>query len=156
MPVHQFVTDSHLSEKGLGNYWGYNTIGFFAPHNGYAAGGSRGEQVQEFKTMVRALHAEGIEVILDVVYNQAPCHHEFACIRCPMLQIDPRQRPRLAEIISNLSARITEAEQHGWHGEAQGLRASLTAAQAKLASLDRRDSPDLGIPAIRPGLAAAR
>src|SRR5207342_81174 len=69
MPVHQFVTDSHLNDKGLGNYWGYNTIGFFAPHNGYAAGGSRGEQVQEFKTMVRALHAADIEVILDVVYN---------------------------------------------------------------------------------------
>ena len=69
MPVHQFVTDSHLSERGLGNYWGYNTIGFFAPHNAYAASGSRGQQVQEFKTMVRALHAAGIEVILDVVYN---------------------------------------------------------------------------------------
>ena len=59
MPVHQFVTDSHLNEKGLANYWGYNTIGFFAPHNGYSASGSRGEQVQEFKTMVRALHAGG-------------------------------------------------------------------------------------------------
>jgi len=69
MPVHQFVTDSHLNDKGLRNYWGYNTIGFFAPHNAYAAGGHRGEQVQEFKTMVRALHAAGIEVILDVVYN---------------------------------------------------------------------------------------
>src|SRR6202453_4474096 len=69
LPVHQFVTDSHLSDKSLRNYWGYNTIGFFAPHNAYAAGGSRGEQVQEFKTMVRALHAAGIEFILDVVYN---------------------------------------------------------------------------------------
>ncbi|HMH39412.1 MAG TPA: glycogen debranching protein GlgX, partial [Streptosporangiaceae bacterium] len=69
MPVHQFVTDSHLKEKGLGNYWGYNTIGFFAPHNAYAASGIRGQQVQEFKTMVRALHQAGIEVILDVVYN---------------------------------------------------------------------------------------
>jgi len=69
MPVHQYVTDSHLNEKGLGNYWGYNTIGFFAPHNGYSASGSRGQQVQEFKTMVRALHQAGIEVILDVVYN---------------------------------------------------------------------------------------
>src|SRR5208283_5218146 len=69
MPVHQFVTDSHLNERGLGNYWGYNTIGFFAPHNAYAASGHRGQQVQEFKTMVRALHAAGIEVILDVVYN---------------------------------------------------------------------------------------
>ena len=69
MPVHQFVTDSHLAERGLANYWGYNTIGFFAPHDAYSSGGTRGEQVQEFKTMVRALHQAGIEVILDVVYN---------------------------------------------------------------------------------------
>ena len=69
MPVHQYVTDSHLNDRGLHNYWGYNTIGFFAPHNGYAASGRRGEQVQEFKTMVRTLHEAGIEVILDVVYN---------------------------------------------------------------------------------------
>jgi len=69
MPVHQFVNDSHLTEHGLSNYWGYNTIGFFAPHNEYSSGGGRGEQVQEFKTMVRALHEAGIEVILDVVYN---------------------------------------------------------------------------------------
>jgi isoamylase len=69
MPVHQFVHDSHLVERGLRNYWGYNTIGFFAPHNDYSSGGQRGEQVQEFKAMVKALHAEGIEVILDVVYN---------------------------------------------------------------------------------------
>lgn len=69
MPVHQFVNDPTLREKGLNNYWGYNTIGFFAPHNDYAAYGTRGEQVQEFKSMVKALHAAGIEVILDVVYN---------------------------------------------------------------------------------------
>jgi len=69
MPVHQFVTDASLTERGLGNYWGYNTIGFFAPHNAYAFAGTRGEQVQEFKSMVRALHEAGIEVILDVVYN---------------------------------------------------------------------------------------
>jgi isoamylase len=69
MPVHQFVTDSHLDDRGLHNYWGYNTIGFFAPHNDYATGVRRGEQVQEFKTMVRTLHGAGIEVILDVVYN---------------------------------------------------------------------------------------
>src|SRR5271154_1354801 len=69
LPVHQFVTDSHLNDHGLHNYWGYNTIGFFAPHNAYAAGGSRGQQVQEFKTMVRAMHEAGIEVNLDVVYN---------------------------------------------------------------------------------------
>ncbi|WP_181780382.1 glycogen debranching protein GlgX [Pseudonocardia pini] len=69
MPVHQFVHDSTLEEKGLSNYWGYNTIGFFAPHNGYSCFGSLGEQVYEFKSMVRALHKAGIEVILDVVYN---------------------------------------------------------------------------------------
>ncbi|PZS40697.1 MAG: glycogen debranching enzyme, partial [Pseudonocardiales bacterium] len=69
MPVHQFVSDAILAERGLANYWGYNTIGFFAPHNAYAASGTRGEQVQEFKSMVRALHQAGIEVILDVVYN---------------------------------------------------------------------------------------
>jgi isoamylase len=69
MPVHQFVNDSTLEEKGLSNYWGYNTIGFFAPHSSYAASGELGEQVEEFKGMVRALHLAGIEVILDVVYN---------------------------------------------------------------------------------------
>ncbi|WP_127127845.1 glycogen debranching protein GlgX [Georgenia sp. SYP-B2076] len=69
MPVHQFVNDPHLQEKGLTNYWGYNTIGFFAPHNGYASYGTRGEQVQEFKSVVKAMHEANIEVILDVVYN---------------------------------------------------------------------------------------
>ncbi|NLJ52770.1 MAG: glycogen debranching enzyme, partial [Intrasporangiaceae bacterium] len=69
MPVHQFVQDTVLQDKGLTNYWGYNTIGFLAPHNAYAAYGSRGEQVLEFKSMVKALHAANIEVILDVVYN---------------------------------------------------------------------------------------
>src|SRR3954467_8188720 len=69
MPVHQFVHDSHLVDRGQRNYWGYNTIGFFAPHNEYAAARGPGQQVQEFKAMVKALHAEGLEVILDVVYN---------------------------------------------------------------------------------------
>ena len=69
MPVHQFVNDPYLQSKGLSNYWGYNTIGFFAPHNDYTAYGNGGSQVQEFKQMVKAYHAEGIEIILDVVYN---------------------------------------------------------------------------------------
>ncbi|MFJ8085676.1 glycogen debranching protein GlgX [Streptomyces sp. NPDC096205] len=69
MPVHQFVHDHALTQKGLANYWGYNTLGFFAPHNAYCASGQRGEQVQEFRSMVKALHEAGIEVILDVVYN---------------------------------------------------------------------------------------
>ena len=69
MPIHQFVNDSFLQEKGLSNYWGYNTIGFFAPHNAYSSSGERGEQVSEFKSMVKAYHRAGMEVILDVVYN---------------------------------------------------------------------------------------
>ena len=69
LPVHQFVHDAHLVDRGLRNYWGYNSIGFFAPHCEYAANGARGEQVTEFKAMVRSLHEADIEVILDVVYN---------------------------------------------------------------------------------------
>jgi glycogen operon protein len=69
LPVHQFVHDAHLIDKGLRNYWGYNSIGFFAPHDEYAANGNRGDQVTEFKAMVRTLHEADIEVILDVVYN---------------------------------------------------------------------------------------
>lgn len=69
MPVHHFVSDRHLQERGLTNYWGYNTIGFFAPDVRYSSSGVMGEQVFEFKNMVKALHKAGIEVILDVVYN---------------------------------------------------------------------------------------
>jgi isoamylase len=68
LPAHQFVADRHLAERGLTNYWGYNSIGFFAPDVRYATGGL-GQQVAEFKTMVKRLHRAGIEVILDVVYN---------------------------------------------------------------------------------------
>ena len=69
LPVHQFVAEQALTGRGLTNYWGYNTIGFLAPHNHYCSAGQRGEQVGEFKTMVKAMHSAGIEVILDVVYN---------------------------------------------------------------------------------------
>ncbi|MEW9530312.1 glycogen debranching protein GlgX [Microbispora sp. NPDC049125] len=69
MPVHQFLPEHALVARGLTNYWGYNTIAYLAPHNAYSSAGQRGEQVQEFKAMVRALHEAGIEVILDVVYN---------------------------------------------------------------------------------------
>ncbi|HLH85000.1 MAG TPA: glycogen debranching protein GlgX [Trebonia sp.] len=69
LPVHQFIAEQALTARGLTNYWGYNTIGFLAPHNRYCSAGQRGEQVGEFKTMVKALHQAGIEVILDVVYN---------------------------------------------------------------------------------------
>ncbi len=69
LPIHQFVADRHLVERGLTNYWGYSSIGFFAPDVRYAATGQLGHQVTEFKTMVKTLHQAGIEVILDVVYN---------------------------------------------------------------------------------------
>ncbi|NJC71713.1 glycogen debranching protein GlgX [Planosporangium thailandense] len=69
MPVHQFVNDHHLTDRGLRNYWGYNTIGYFAPHHAYSSMGRAGQQVQEFRSMVKSLHEAGIEVILDVVYN---------------------------------------------------------------------------------------
>src|SRR5438876_1079010 len=69
LPVHAHIDDKGLIDRGLTNYWGYNTIGFFAPHAPYSSSGQMGEQVAEFKSMVRSLHAAGIEVILDVVYN---------------------------------------------------------------------------------------
>ena len=69
LPVHQFIHDAHLVERGLRNYWGYNSISYLAPHNGYASRGQHGQQVQEFKQMIKTLHQAGLEVILDVVYN---------------------------------------------------------------------------------------
>jgi isoamylase len=69
LPIHQFVHSQLLMDRGLRNYWGYDSIGFFAPHNEYAAYGQRGDQVREFKSMVKTLHQAGIEVILDVVFN---------------------------------------------------------------------------------------
>jgi glycogen operon protein len=69
LPTHQFVADKHLLERGLTNYWGYNSVGFLAPDVRYASAGALGQQVTEFKTLVKTLHQAGIEVILDVVYN---------------------------------------------------------------------------------------
>lgn len=69
MPVHHFVPEHAFVARGLTNYWGYNTLAYLAPHSGYSASGTLGQQVQEFKSMVRSLHEAGIEVLLDVVYN---------------------------------------------------------------------------------------
>ncbi len=91
MPVHQFVQDFTLLDDGLRNYWGYNTIGFLAPHNGYAAYGTRGQQVQEFKSMVKALHEADIEVILDVVYNHTAEGNHLG----PTLAFRGHRQPRL-------------------------------------------------------------
>ncbi|MEE1617651.1 glycogen debranching protein GlgX [Brachybacterium sp. J153] len=96
MPVHQFVQDGHLVEKGLRNYWGYNTIGFFAPHNEYSYAGDRGQQVQEFKQMVKNLHEADIEVILDVVYNHTAEGNQLGPTLC-FRGIDNKAYYRLVE-----------------------------------------------------------
>src|SRR5438093_2572949 len=84
MPIHQFVADKFLVDRGLTNYWGYNSIGFFAPESSYASPGTLGQQLAEFKTMVKTLHREGIEVIVDVVYNhtgEGNHHVPTFCVR---------------------------------------------------------------------------
>jgi isoamylase len=84
MPVHQFLSEQVLLDRSLSNYWGYSTIGFFAPHAAYSSAGSRGQQVTEFKRMVTALHTAGVEVILDVVYNhtaEGPAEAPALCFR---------------------------------------------------------------------------
>ncbi|MCX7620299.1 MAG: glycogen debranching protein GlgX [Acidimicrobiales bacterium] len=82
MPVHQFIHDHRLHELGLRNYWGYNSIAYLAPHNEYSSYGQIGQQVQEFKHMVKTLHAAGIEVILDVVYNHTAEGDEHGPMLC--------------------------------------------------------------------------
>ncbi len=82
MPIHQAVSERHLVERGLTNYWGYNSIGFFAPDNRFSFGTAPGDQVAEFKNMVRTLHAAGIEVILDVVYNHTAEGNHFGPTIC--------------------------------------------------------------------------
>ena len=82
LPVHEFYVEDFLLAKGLTNYWGYNTIGFFAPESSYAAGASPGSQVSEFKTLVRELHKAGIEVLLDVVYNHSGEGNELGPLLC--------------------------------------------------------------------------
>jgi len=87
LPVHHFVAEHGLVSKGLTNYWGYNSLGYFAPHAAYSAAGGKGQQVREFKAMVRTLHAAGIEVILDVVYNHTAEGNHMG----PTLLPGPRQ-----------------------------------------------------------------
>jgi glycogen operon protein len=82
MPIHQFIHDKHLVDRGLRNYWGYNSIGYFAPHNEYAADKRPGAVISEFKQMVKALHQVGIEVILDVVYNHTAEGNHLGPVLC--------------------------------------------------------------------------
>ncbi len=96
LPVHQFVHDAQLVARGLRNYWGYQSISYFAPHNGYASGGDGGGQVDEFRRMVLALHAAGLEVILDVVFNHTAEGSEWGPTLC-FRGIDNAAYYRLAE-----------------------------------------------------------
>ena len=82
LPVHQFVHDEQLVARGLRNYWGYQSIGYFAPHNAYSSAGDGGDQVDEFRQMVRALHAAGLEVIIDVVFNHTAEGSEWGPTLC--------------------------------------------------------------------------
>jgi glycogen operon protein len=96
LPIHQFVSDKHLHDRGLSNYWGYNSIGFFAPEIRYAATRQLAGQVAEFKTMVKKLHEAGIEVILDVVYNHTAEGNHLGPTLC-FRGIDNASYYRLAE-----------------------------------------------------------
>jgi isoamylase len=96
LPIHQFVHESHQVEKGLRNYWGYHSIGYFAPHGEYSSGGDAGAQVVEFKQMVKALHAAGLEVILDVVYNHTGEGNHLGPMLC-FKGIDNRAYYRVVE-----------------------------------------------------------
>jgi isoamylase len=82
LPVHQFVHDAQLVQRGLRNYWGYQSIGYFAPHNEYSSTGDGDGQVDEFRRMVRALHAAGLEVIIDVVFNHTAEGSEVGLTLC--------------------------------------------------------------------------
>jgi glycogen operon protein len=96
LPVHTYVNDAFLVERGLRNYWGYQSIGYFAPHNAYSSCGDGGGQVDEFRRMVRDLHAAGLEVVLDVVFNHTAEGSEFGPTLC-FRGIDNGAYYRLAE-----------------------------------------------------------
>ena len=95
LPVHHIADEHFLADKGLTNYWGYSSIGFFAPHSPYAATGARGKEVREFKGMVKALHRAGIEVILDVVYNHTAEGNHLGPMLC-FKGVDNKSYYRLA------------------------------------------------------------
>ncbi len=95
MPVHQFVHDKMLVDRGLRNYWGYNTLNYFSPEGQYSSSGDSGTQVAEFKAMVKALHREGIEVILDVVYNHTAEGNHFG----PMLSLRGIDNPTYYKLV---------------------------------------------------------
>ena len=106
LPVHQFIHDKRLADLGLRNYWGYNPIGYFAPHSGYASSGQQGQQVNEFKQMVKSLHNAGIEVILDVVFNHTAEGNHLGPMLCfkgidnaSYYRLDPEDRRMYLDFI---------------------------------------------------------
>ena len=105
LPVQQFVSEPHVLRRGMENYWGYNTVGFFAPARGYSSAGDRGGQVREFKEMVKAFHAAGIEVILDVVYN----HTAEGGVNGPTLSFRGPRRPWLTTSGSTIASWATRS-----------------------------------------------
>jgi isoamylase len=96
LPIHQFVHEQHLLDKGLRNYWGYHSYGYFAPHGEYSSSGDTGGQVREFKQMAKSLHAAGLEIILDVVYNHTGEGNHLGPMLC-LKGIDNRAYYRTVE-----------------------------------------------------------
>jgi isoamylase len=159
LPVHHFFSEPLLVERGLRNYWGYNSLGYFAPHGRYSSSGRRGEQVREFKALVRTLHAAGIEVILDVVYNhtaegdhQGPTLSLRGIDNAAYYRLDERDRSRYVDYTgtgNTLNARHPEVLRlimdslRYWVTEmhVDGFRFDLAAALARgLHEVDRLSS----------------
>ncbi len=128
LPVHHFFSEPAVAARGMSNYWGYNSIGFFAPHGPYSAAGDRGEQVREFQEMVKAFHAAGIEVILDVVYN----HTAEGGAAGPSVQLPGARRPWILPTLRLTGALLGRhrLRQHRQHRRPRGA-----AARAGLAAL---------------------
>ena len=111
--MQHFVNDQFLADKGLTNYWGYNSIGYFAPHSAYSSSGYGGGQVQEFKEMVKNLHAAGIEVILDVVYNHTGEGNHLG----PTLSFRGIDNAAYYRLVQDNRALLHGLHRHGQHAE---------------------------------------
>ena len=111
LPIHAFLDDKHLLDSGLRNYWGYNTINFFAPEARYSSSGDAGGQVREFKEMVKALHAAGIEVILDVVYNHTAEGNHLG----PTLSFRGIDNPTYYRLVAGRTALLHGLHRHRQH-----------------------------------------
>ena len=173
LPVHQYVPEEFLLKRGLTNYWGYNSIGYFAPHQGYSAAvraGQPGGQVAEFKAMVRALHAAGLEVILDVVFNhtaEGDANGPTLCFRGldnqAYYRLDPADPSRYYDTTGtgnslNAGRPAHAAADHGLAAvladrDARG-RLPVRPGRHPRPRQERRVQPDVGV--LRPGRAGSR